>query len=64
MCNHERLRTVGHQVFCCICGEELPLESLIGNSKPAKAENKPINPAPNEKPNKSPAKKRAAKKAV
>ena len=56
-CKHERLRTIGNQVFCCGCGEELPLEFLLNAGKRAsKAEEEPKqgNPAP---------KKRTAKKA-
>ena len=58
MCDHKRLRTVGDRVFCCECGEELPLEYLINGKKPAEK------PAPEGKPDKAPAKKRAAKKSV
>ena len=43
-CNHERLRTVGDRVFCCACGEELPLAFLEAKSKPQE-----------EKPKKKPA---------
>ena len=35
MCDHERLRTVGDRVFCCICGKELPLDFLMNQGKPA-----------------------------
>ena len=59
-CKHERLRTVGHRVFCCSCGEELPLEALTG----VKAENQPVNAAPVEKTDKAPSKKGRPKKAV
>ena len=41
MCEHERLRTVGNRVFCCACGEELPLEFLLAKSEPKKQEEKP-----------------------
>ena len=58
MCDHGRLRTVGDRVFCCECGEELPLDFLINGKKPAEK------PAPAEKTNKAPARKRTAKKAV
>ena len=27
-CSHNRLTTVGDRVFCCACGEELPLSFL------------------------------------
>ena len=33
-CEHERLRTVGDRVFCCTCGEELPLDFLMAKSAP------------------------------
>lgn len=36
MCEHERLRTVGDDVFCCVCGEKLPLEFLMNKGKPEK----------------------------
>lgn len=39
-CEHERLRTVGDRVFCCACGEELPLDFLLAKSAP-KEEEKP-----------------------
>jgi hypothetical protein len=59
-CKHERLRTVGDRLFCCVCNAELPLEFLTG--APAKAENS-ANDAPAEvKTGKSAAKKRTAKK--
>lgn len=32
-CKHERLRTVGDNVFCVECGEELPLEYLYSSKK-------------------------------
>lgn len=63
-CKHERLRTVGNRVFCCGCGEELPLEFLMAKNKPVKAEKQAEKAAPAEKADKTPAKKRAAKKAV
>lgn len=58
MCEHERLRTVGDRVFCCECGEELPLEYLISGKKPGR------NTGGGEKPDKPTAKKRTVKKAV
>ena len=48
MCEHERLRTVGNRVFCCACGEELPLEFLLAKSAPKQEE----------KPKRKPAKKK------
>ena len=50
MCEHERLRTVGNRVFCCACGEELPLAFLAARSAP-----KPVE-KPKEKAAKKPAK--------
>ena len=35
MCDHERLRTVGDRVFCCVCGKELPLDFLMNKGKPS-----------------------------
>lgn len=54
MCEHERLRTVGDRVFCCACGEELPLAFLLAKSKPAAtaAPAEPEAPAAEEKPKK------------
>ena len=34
MCDHERLRTTGDRVFCCVCGKELPLDFLMNQGKP------------------------------
>ena len=45
MCKHERLRTVGNDVFCCECGEQLPIEFLLnkGKKEPVKEpEEKPV----------------------
>lgn len=56
-CKHGRLRTVGDRVFCCECGEELPLEVLTGEQKQAE------NPPADGKTDKPTPKKRAAKKA-
>ena len=62
MCEHERLRTVGHKVFCCSCGAELPLEFLLNKTAPAAV--KPVKKAaPDEKPDKNAPKKRTGKKA-
>ena len=51
MCNHEKLRAVGDRLFCAICKEELPMEFLTGEKKPA-----------SEAPKKEPARKKTAKK--
>lgn len=44
MCDHERLKTIGDRVFCCICKAELPLEFLMNQGKPAEP------PAPEQEP--------------
>ena len=62
-CVHERLRTVGDRVFCCECGEELPLEFLEAKGKPVKAENSANKASEEPKPTKTPGRKRTAKKA-
>lgn len=41
MCDHERLRTVGDRVFCCVCGKELPLDFLMNQGKPDEPEQEP-----------------------
>lgn len=58
MCEHERLRTVGDDVFCCNCGEHLPLEFLMNKGKPAKPAK-----APEKKPEEIPAAAEEAKPA-
>ena len=63
-CKHERLRTVGHRVFCCSCGEELPLEFLMQKNKPVKADKKPEKAASAEKTDKPTVRKGRPKKAV
>ena len=58
MCEHERLRTVGDDVFCCICGEKLPLEFLMNKGKTAEPAKPAAEPEkPEEKPKKAPAKR-------
>lgn len=63
MCEHERLRTVGDDVFCCICGEHLPLEFLMNKGKPAKTHEEAPAAAEEAKPakKKAPAKKTTKK---
>lgn len=61
MCEHERLRTVGDDVFCCNCGEHLPLEFLMNKGKPAKAD-KANEEAPAAAEEAKPAKKKAPAK--
>ena len=63
-CKHERLRTVGNRVFCCGCGEELPLEFLMAKNRLVEAEKQAEKAVPTKKADKAPVKKRAAKKAV
>lgn len=48
MCDHERLKTIGDRVFCCICKTELPLEFLINQGKPS--EHEPPAPEPKKEP--------------
>ena len=55
-CEHKNLRTVGDRLFCKDCREELPIEFLIQENKPAE---KPAKKAPAKK---APAKKASAKK--
>lgn len=57
MCEHDRLRTVGDQVFCCECGKELDIAFLEGK-------NSVKNPHVDKGTDKAPAKKPRAKKAV
>ena len=38
MCEHKRLKTRGHRVFCCQCGAELSIDFLMNQGKqPEKA---------------------------
>lgn len=62
-CKHERLRTVGDRLFCCSCGEELPLEFLEAKNQPVKAAKQADKAVPAESADKSPVRKRTAKKA-
>lgn len=64
MCEHKRLRTVGHRVFCCECNAELPLEFLMAKNKPIKAEKQAEKAAPAEKTDKPTSRKGRPKKAV
>ena len=61
MCEHKRLKYVGHKgetrVFCADCGKELDKSFLEG-------ENSVKNPSDNTGANKAPAKKTRTKKAV
>ena len=34
MCDHKRLKTVNHRLFCLDCGAELPLEFLTKKKDP------------------------------
>lgn len=63
-CKHERLRTVGHRVFCCSCGEELPMEFLMAKNKHVKAEEQAEKAVPVEKTDKPTSRKGRPKKAV
>lgn len=64
MCDHERLRTVGDRVFCCECGEELPLEFLLNKGKPVQAVEQAENAVQEQEQEKPRPRKRTAKKAV
>lgn len=59
MCEHERLRTVGNDVFCCECGVQLPLEFLLNKGKEKESPAEEIKEEP-----KKPARKPAAKKTT
>ena len=61
MCKHERLRTVGHDVFCCECGEQLPLEFLLNKGKKQETPVEKVKEEP-EKPARKPAAKKTTKK--
>lgn len=60
MCEHTRLRTVGHRVFCVGCGAELPLSFLMGE----KPEKPAAEASGGDKPTKTPAKRKTAKNAI
>lgn len=61
MCEHKRLKYVGHRgetrVFCADCGKELDIAFLEGKNSAKK-------PSDNTGTDKAPAKKTRAKKAV
>ena len=59
-CKHERLRTVGDRLFCCVCKAELPIEFLTAGNGTKQAEK----PTPEVKTDKPTSRKRTAKKAV
>lgn len=35
-CKHERIKSVNCHIFCDICGEELPIDYLVGKDRIAK----------------------------
>ena len=50
-CNHERIKSVNCHIFCELCGEELPIDYLVGKSrikeqKPAEQPAEPQEEAP------------------
>lgn len=63
MCEHNRLKCVGYKgvtrVFCCECGEELPMEFLTAGNDQKQAEKA----APDAGMGKPTRKKRTAQKA-
>ena len=64
MCKHGRLRTVGDRLFCCECGDELPIEFLTGGKGNSEAAEQAGKPAQEETTGKTAQKKRTGKKAV
>lgn len=32
-CTHERIKSVNCEIFCCLCGEKLPIDYLVGKSR-------------------------------
>lgn len=32
-CTHERIKSVNCHIFCDVCGEELPIDYLVGKSR-------------------------------
>ena len=42
MCEHKRLKTRGHRVFCCQCGAELSIDFLMNQGKPAEPVQDPV----------------------
>ena len=60
-CKHERLRTVGFDWFCAVCGEQLDPAVLFG--KQGQAENPPAEAKTDKPAPKATTRKKAAKKA-
>ena len=32
-CEHKRIKSVNCHIFCCVCGEELPIDYLVGKDR-------------------------------
>ena len=57
-CEHKRIKSVNCVIMCADCGEELPIDYLVGKDRIAKQ----AEPAATEEPAKAPAKKTGRKK--
>ena len=64
-CNHERIKSVNCHIFCDICGAELPIDYLVGQSriKEQKAAEQPAEPQETA-PKEAPKAKRTTKKGA
>ena len=67
-CKHERIKTVNCVVFCDVCGEQLPIDYLVGKSRIAeqKAAETPAEPQETEAPKEAtkPTRKSTTKKGA
>lgn len=43
-CKHEKLKSVNCHIYCQICGEELPIDYLVGKDR-IKAQEEAVEPA-------------------
>ena len=32
-CKHERIKSVNCEIFCCECGEKLPIDYMVGRER-------------------------------
>lgn len=55
-CEHKRIKSVNCHIFCDICGEELPIDYLVGKSRIAeqKAAETPKEPQKDDEPKEAP----------
>ena len=58
-CKHERIKSVNCHIFCDICGEELPIDYLVGKDRIAKQKEEDVAAKPAE-----PKKRATTKKGV